>query len=336
MNYSHEHTKKNLLSVSKTTKSILFLALLTIAGATLFSSCFKHKNNAQLDANIDQHNKDANEYKSELDQADNDINNALSDIPAFGKAENGAEILSSPLCGCTIDSTDIANKILYFNFDGLTPCFSPSVTRSGQIKVQLTSGVHWSDAGSVLTETFTNYKITRLSDNKSIMFNGVKTLENIAGHNWLTFLTSQSTFYHRERAFNVDVTFDNNQHATWNSARTTEWSYVQAGGGIPYARVAFEANGDTSVNGYNTVDSWGTNRFGSTFTTYYNAPVNSNTYCGLWRFSSGELVHHVDNNDFTLTLGVDQNGNPSTLSCAYGFKVEWSNGNSNYDIVLSY
>ena len=103
----------------KNTKSILLLAIFSIAGATLLSSCFKNRNNAQLDANIEQHNKDANEYKGQLDQTDNDINNALSDIPAFGKNESGLEIFSSPLCGCTIDSTDIANKILYFNFDGL-------------------------------------------------------------------------------------------------------------------------------------------------------------------------------------------------------------------------
>lgn len=308
----------------------------SIASLTLFSSCLRNRNNVKLDKNIEQHNNDANYYKGQLDQADTDINNTLKDIPAFGKNDEGLEIFSSPLCGCTIDSVDIAQKIIYFNFDGVTPCFSPSVTRSGQIKVQLTSGNYWRDPGAVITETFTNYKITRLSDNKSIMFNGVKTLENVNGHNWLTFILSQSTFKHRERAFNIDVTFDNNQHATWNSARTTEWSYIQAGGGIPYARVGFAADGDTSLNGYNTVDSWGINRFGSPFTTYYNTPVVSNTYCGLWRFTSGELVHNVDNNNFTLTLGVDQNGNPSSAACAYGYKVEWSNGNNNYEVVLSY
>lgn len=318
-----------------TVKSFLFLAVITVAGSVLFSSCLRNRNNAKLDSNIEQHNKDANNYKSELDQTDTDINNSLSDIPAFGKKESGAEFFSSPLCGCTIDSSEIANKILYFNFDGVTPCFSPSRTRSGRIKVELTSGNYWKDPGSVITETFIDFKITRLSDNKSIKFNGVKTLENINGHNWITFLLSQSSYKYRERAFNVDVTFDNNQQAVWNSARTIEWSWLQASGNIP-ARLAFEADGDTSLNGYTTVDSWGTNRFGSTFTTYYNTSINSNTYCGLWRFTSGELVHHVDNNDFTLTLGVDQNGNPSSLNCAYGFKVEWTNGNNSYDVVLSY
>lgn len=304
----------------------------------LFSSCIKNKNNAQLDAAIEQHNKDANEYKGQLDQADNDINNALSDIPAFGKKESGAEVFSSPLCGCTIDSSDIANKILYFNFDGVQPCFSPSVTRSGQIKVQLTTGVHWSDAGAVITETFNNYKITRMSDNKSIMFNGIKTLENINGNDWLGFFMSTNTLKYRERAFNIAVTFDNNEQATWNSARTTEWSWIQANAvpNVVVAHLAFIADGDTSLNGYNTVDSWGVNRYGSPFTTYYNTPITSNTYCGLWRFNSGELVHHVDNSDFTLTLGVDVNGNPTAQYCAYGFKVAWTNGNNSYDVVLSY
>ncbi|MFZ7144455.1 MAG: hypothetical protein ACO1G6_03845, partial [Bacteroidota bacterium] len=74
----------------------------------------------------------------------------------------------------------------------------------------------------------------------------------------------------------------------------------------------------------------------SAFTTYYNSTVNSNTYCGLWRFNSGELAHAVDGNTFTLTLGVDQSGNPTPYACAYGYKVAWNvNGNSN-SVVLSY
>ncbi|MBP6532648.1 MAG: hypothetical protein KA285_05155, partial [Bacteroidia bacterium] len=64
--------------------------------------------------------------------------------------------------------------------------------------------------------------------------------------------------------------------------------------------------------------------------------VVSNTYCGLWRFNSGELVHAVDGNTFTLTLGVDQSGNPTPYACAYGYKVGWNvNGTAN-SVILSY
>lgn len=293
---------------------------------------------AELDSNVAQFNTDANNYKSESDQADNDINNSLSEIPAFGRLSHSASILSSPLCGVTIDSSQIANKILFYNFDGITPCFSPSRTRAGQIKVELTSGTHWSDVGAELTLTYINFKIVRLSDNKSIKFNGVKTLKNINGNDWLGFLLSTATLKYQERALNIAVVFDNNLNAVWNSARITEWSLIPATANpnIPYAHIAFSSIGDTTLNGHTSVDIWGVNRFGSSFTTYYNAPVVSNTYCGLWRFNSGELAHAVDGNTFTLTLGVDQNGNPTPYACAYGYKVGWVvNGNSN-SVVLSY
>jgi hypothetical protein len=320
---------------------LLVITLLSVLAFT--TACKKDKTTPndpapELDGNVAQFNSDANYYKSESDQADNDINSSLSEIPAFGRLTSGAAVLTSPLCGVTIDSSQIANKILFYNFDGVTPCFSPSRTRSGQIKVQLTAGTHWSDPGSVLTLTYIDYKVTRLYDNKSIKFNGVKTLKNINGNNWLGFLMSSATLKYQERALNINVTFDNNLSAVWNSARITEWSYIQSttNPNIPYSHIAFSAIGDTTLNGHSSVDSWGINRFNSAFTTYYNSPLISNTYCGLWRFNSGELVHLVNSNTFTLNLGVDQSGNPTPFACAYGFKVTWLiNGVSN-SVILSY
>ena len=310
--------------------SLLKSCLYSVIILSLASSCKKNENAAKLDGNINQHNIDANNYKAELDQTDNDINNVLRGNSGLNKVEEGYQFLSSPLCGCTIDSSQMAQKILYFNFDGTTSCFSPSSIRSGQIKVQLTSGNRWDDAGAVITETFTDYKITRQSDNKSIKFNGVKTLTNVNGNNWIAVYLGSSLKY-RERAFNINVSFDNNLQAVWNSARTTEWTYTAATGNI-----TFTAKGDTSLNGFSNVDSWGTNRFGTAFTTYYNAPVTSNTYCGFWRFLSGELVHNVGSANYTLTLGLDVSGNPASGLCAYGYRVAWDvNGTSN-SVLLSY
>ncbi len=310
----------------KTFASAILICLLT---AGVFYSCKKDNKNEKLDPQVEQFNNDANYYKAESDRADQDINGALGDIPSFGKAE---ETYSSPMCGVTIDSTLIAQHILYFVFDSITPCFSPSCTRSGKIKVELTSGNLWSDAGSVLTLTYINYKIVRMSDNKSIKFNGVKTLKNLNGNNWIGFYFGTSTLKYRERAFNINVVFDDGSTATWNSARTTEWSYS-----LTDSKLTFTAVGDTALNGFTTVDSWGVNRYGMDFTTYYNTPIVSNTYCGLWRPNSGELVHHLSVGDFTLTLGVDQQGNASTLLCGYGYKVSWTDSNGNIStVVLSY
>lgn len=317
-------------------KTRLFLLACAAVLLTQLSSCKKDdKKKDELDAEVQQFNSDAGSYKAELDQADNDINTSVSNTSmGFGAGSGG----SSPLCGVTIDTSQIGQKIIIFNFDGITPCFSPSRTRSGQIKVQLTSGARWGDVGSVLTETFINYKVTRLSDNKSIMFNGVKTYTNVNGNNWVGFFTSNATLKYRERALNISVKFDNNQTATWNSARVTEWKYTAANvnPAIPYSYITFTAKGDTALNSYANVDSWGTNRYGSNFTTYYNTPIVSNTYCGLWRFNAGELVHHVNNSDFTFTLGVDQNGNPTPYTCAYGFKVTWASNGTIASAVLSY
>ena len=305
----------------------------TLMGAGL-QSCQKDttKEDDQLNSEFKQFNDDSNFYKGESDQADNDINNAIRDFPAFGRT---VAIQSSPLCGVTIDTNQIAQKILFFNFDGQTPCFSPSRTRSGQIKVELTTGNLWSDANSVLTITYYNFKVTRLVDNKFIVFNGVKTLKNINGNDWLGFLAETAVLKYQERAFNIQVAFSSGQSAIWNSARMTQWSYDQNGPG-GYAKIDIACNGDTTAGGFANVDSWGINRFGDPFTTYYNVPWISNTYCGLGRPNTGQLTHHVNSSDFVLTLGVDQNGDPTPYDCAYGFKVSWSVNGNTHVAVLSY
>ena len=152
----------------------------------------------------------------------------------------------------------------------------------------------------------------------------------------MAFVAGTGTLKYRERAYNIQVTFDNNVSATWNSARLTEWSN-STGSQPADNHINFTSNGDTTVNGVANVDSWGINRNGKSFTTYYTAPIHSNTYCGLWRFNSGELVHYVNGRNFILTLGVDEQGNPTPYNCAYGFKVTWTGttGNSQ-SVVLSY
>ncbi len=317
-------------------KTIFKIALVSLTGAGVLAGCGLLK--GLLDARVEQFNTDSNTYKAELDQADNDINDALADIDGFGKTDYHDEIFSSPLCGVTIDCTDVSQGVLYFNFDGTTPCFSPSRTRSGQIKVELIAGNTWADAGSVLKQTFTDFRVVHLASVRSIEFDGVKTLKNLEGHNWWQFLLGQTDFSYESRSTDMIVTFDNGATADWNHARTITWSYHPANtvAGIPYAHIGFAATGDTTINGTAGIDSWGSNRFGDDFVTYYNQPLLSNTYCGLWRFNSGELVHEVAGDDYTLTLGVDQNGNPASGTCAYGFKVSWNVGNNSNSQVFSY
>lgn len=303
-----------------------------MAVSAFISSCKKDDDDNEptpvLDSQAKQFNDDSNNYKTESDQADDDINNSIKDIPGFGKF-TGPQ--SSPICGCTIDSSQMAQKILFFNFDGVTPCFSPSRTRHGQIKAELIAGNMWSDAGAVLKLTYNNFKVVRMSDNASIKFNGVKTLKNINGNNWINFFLGASTLRYQARANNVQVEYSNGSLATWNLAHITQWSYTPSN-----QRITFTATGDTTLNGYSNVSNWGVNRFGQSFTSHYNSSINSNTYCGLWRPVSGQLVHHVNNTHYTITLGVDTQGNPSTLDCAYGFTISWPYNGSTATVILSY
>lgn len=318
-------------------KSTIFkLSTVVVLSALVMAGCGAFKK--LLDAKIQQFNEDSNTYKAELDQADNDINDALSDIDGFGKTDYHDEIFSSPLCGVTIDCTDVNQGILYFNFDGVTPCFSPSRTRSGQIKVELINGNTWAQAGAVIRQTFIDFKVTHLQSGRSIEFDGDKTLKNVNGHEWWQFLLGNVDFEYESRSTTMQVSFDNGESAEWNHARTITWSYAPAGSdpNVPYAYIGFSASGDTTLSGTSGIDSWGVNRFGSDFITYYTQPIVSNTYCGLWRFNSGQLVHEVDGDQYTLTLGVDQNGNASSTTCAYGFEVSWDVGNNTNSAVFSY
>jgi hypothetical protein len=303
-------------------KLIIYLGVLLLS-SLIVTSCKKREKEIALDEETKQFNEDANEIKSESDNVDNDINSSINNTSIGGRTSAS---YSSELCGVTIDSSQIANKILFYNFDGSTPCFSPSRTRGGQIKVELINGNSWKDVGAVLKLTYINFKIIKLSNNKSIQFNGVKTLKNVNGINWFTFLTSASNFKFQSRALNVNVTFENGDQAIWNSARITTWDYIAANvtPGIPYGYVKFTSNGDTIRNGISNIDSWGTNRNGQIFQTYYQSPWVSNSYCGFWRPVSGNLSHQVGIYNLGLQLGVNQNGDPSTLTCAYGYKVSWT------------
>lgn len=237
--------------------SVFRITVIAIIGITTMVGCKVLED--LLNSNIEQFNNDSNTYKAELDQVDNDINDALSDIDGFGKTDYHDQIFSSPLCGVTIDCTDVSQGILYFNFDGNTPCFSPSRTRAGQIKVELINGNSWANAGSVLKQTFIDFKVTRLSDDRSIEFDGVKTLKNLNGHDWFQFLLGNTDFSYESRSLGMQVAFDNGQSAEWNHARTTGWNYVPAGNdpNVPYAYIGFTAEGDTTLNGATGVDSWG-------------------------------------------------------------------------------
>ncbi len=300
----------------------------------IFTSCQKAKNTTgTADPNAKQHNEDINNTKSESDNLNTDINNVLKDAPGFGKTE-GAQAYT--ICGATVDDSHQydATPTLYINFDGTTACGNPARKRSGQIKIELIAGSRWGEVNSKLRVTHTNYKVTFINlNNHYVTFNGTKYLTNLVAVDWAGYISNGSAQTQvRERSYDVTVTFENGQTESWNCARLTNWSVTG------FSNFAVTVNGDTTIGG-KTIDSWGTTRFGTAFTTEMITPWKSGTTCGWWRPTQGKYTSRTDNFTVTATAGVDNNGNVVTSGCgAYGYKLEWNyqQGTASGDAVIQY
>lgn len=292
------------------------------------SACKKDKTegpeSVQADANSLKLAEDNNDLKAEGDQSNTDVTDALENFSTINGRIASTEA-NKIVCGCSIDS--IGAKTIRLTYDGITPCGSPSRTRSGKITAQLIQGNKWADQGAILKISFDQYTVTRLKDNVSWTFVGEKFYSNVNGTNWVRFLLSQDTLLFRERAKDMLILHGSGATTTYNIARTTSWKKVKESN-RDFIQLA--ANGDTSINGLTNVDTWGTSRFGKSFTNQYLSRWVSDTYCQLWRPRAGEIQHRSDGNTVNLKMGVNQIGEPSTLDCAYGWKLTWNlaNGNS--------
>lgn len=278
----------------------------------------------QPDANSVKLAEDNNDLKSEGDQANSDVTDALENYNTINGRMAATE-LTKIICGCSIDS--IGAKTIRLSYDGVTPCGTPSRTRSGKITAQLISGNRWQNQGAVLKITFDTYTVTRMRDNVSWTFVGEKYYTNVNGTNWIRFLAQQDTLLFRERAKDLTILHSSGATTLLNVARITSMKNVKE---TNRSFIQLSTLGDTTISGLTNVDTWGTSRFGKPFTNNYLTRWVSDTYCNLWRPRAGEIQHLSDGNSIILHLGVNQEGNPSILDCAYGWKLSWSlaNGNS--------
>ena len=316
-------------------KSSKFVMLFFAANLVLVS-CKKDKETIKIkpepDAQTITQVEDNNDLKTEGDQANTDVTDALENF----KTINGRVAVTNAkkiICGCSIDS--VGAKTIRLVYDGETPCGSPSKKRSGTITFQLINGPQWKIRGARVKITMANYKVTRLSDQKSWTFNGEKFLRNVRGHdNWQGYLAGSDSLLYSERGNNINVVMSGGATHTYNVARTTSWKLVN------YSNrnvIQFSAIGDTTINGLANVDTWGTNRFGTGFTNNYLIRLNSDNFCWFWRPKSGKIEHKSNGNSVTLTFGVNESGAEDTRECAYGWKINWiAAGGQTGEKIVSY
>jgi uncharacterized lipoprotein YajG len=310
------------------TKNVMKSVMIFAISALLVTGCKKKEdtvpdeNPATTEATVKQSNADdqtkvdqqQNESIDDVNQVLNDNSNTRTELP----------------CDVTIDSAALMTqgliKLTYHGFscDHLR-------TRSGVISVQLPydavakKPIRWNAKGAKIIITYTNYKVTRVADNKSMTFNGTLTATNVNGGGvWV--LLSGTPVIHQLRG-GMTITFDDGTTRDWVVARTR--SYVLS---VAMELTVTEA-GDTLVNG-RKIAYWGKNRAGDQFYLSIDKPVVTTVFGGLpcrfYRPSQGVIVISSTitgtTNALTITYGVDASGNPITgaLDCPYGYKLNWT------------
>ncbi len=293
-----------------TIKSILF-GLLVLS----LISCKKETEAPQPDQQSLSQVEDNSDLKSEGDQANTDVTDALDNF----KSING-RIARKVICGCEIDS--VGEKTIRLRYDGVTPCGSPSRTRAGTITFELIEKERWAMQGAVIRITLANYKVTKLSNSKSWTFNGTKYLTNVKGYGaYLQYLAGTDSLIFRERARDMNVVVNDGSQITYNIARTSSWKNIF----YPNRSVTqFASEGDTTINGLEKTDTWGINRFGNNFTSQYLSRFTSDSYCKFYAPRSGTIQHKSNGNVLTIYMGVNETGQADTRDCAYGWKINWN------------
>jgi hypothetical protein len=305
----------------KTKGFLNFLIVATIIG-TFYTSC-KKSDSTTPDADDSQTQQQS---ASDQLQTENESNQSIDDV---NTALNGTSTTrsSSLITNATIDSSMKAMGMLTITYSGISADGTKS--RSGTISIQIDTTKKWHIAGATVTITFNNYKVTKLSNNKSITFNGTHTITNVNGGTLAT-ITTNTPVIHKIRG-NSTLTFDDGTQRTWNVARKRTFNYV---GGI----ITVTLSGDTTVSGYTNVAMWGKNRADEDFYVSTTTPLTADVFNSTCMFKPvGVRVFYGALRTLTVTYGVDKKGEAVTSGCPYGYKLNWINAKGiAKEVILAY
>ena len=298
-------------------KSHFLIAATIVIAASLFNSCKKDNSPATpADTTVEAQSQSSDQtlYTNESDAVTDDVNAALdTDGGSFnGRVYGTATPPISFVLACdvavAVDTMSTPHTIT-LTYSG-NNCNSTR-RRSGTVTVAFSSNFKWAAAGARLTVTFNNLKITRLSDNKSIVINGVRTITNVSG-GLLRNLASLDSIVQTVNDANMSVTFDNTAQRTWQNSIKRVFTYNN---GIV---VSF------------TGSSNGVNRFGHNFNSTITQPLVVAQSCNF-RYTSGQVQSTGSLVTTTTTFGLDSSGNAvSDCPAVLYYKIVWTGalGNS--------
>ena len=304
------------------------LSVVTLALFNTFTACKKDDAPADDQKNeISAHHDDQNNISNELDGVATEATGTLETEMGFsGRMMNGTNINS--ICGATAVADTMSNpRTVTITYNG-NNCFGTH-HRSGVVVLSMPAGTRWKNAGANITLNFQNFKIKRLTDNKSITINGSQTLTNVSG-GLMMQLPMLGNITHTVSSSNMSIKFDDNTQRTWQIARKRVFTYNNG--------VVMTISGNHTIGNNTGVAEWGINRFGHAFTTSISQPLVFRQDC-LGRLTSGE-IRHEGFATATATFGLNSAGSPTTCPGAgatYYFKLSWTGpGGNSQSVILPY
>lgn len=233
-----------------------------------------HADNNKSDSEIELHADDEAQFDAEIDAIANDVNLVLESASSFSP-----RIQDNIICDASI-AVDLQTnpQTITLTYNG-SSCFGGSRTRSGVVVLSAAPGTKWDVAGAAVKIEFKNLKITRSSDKKSITINGEQTYTNTSG-GLLTKLSALESITHTITSSGLSVTFDNGSKRTWQVAKERLFTYSNG--------IVIAVSGKHTEGSKTNIAIWGSNRFGTSFTTSISDPLVIRQDCNF-RLTSGAI-----------------------------------------------
>ncbi|MBL0308722.1 MAG: hypothetical protein IPP77_03280 [Bacteroidetes bacterium] len=301
------------------------LPLMLIASAVLFfTSCQKESSLLVDDSYSAEDNSDVS---SALDYSVDDAGNVADGVEALSGKTDGM----IGICGADIDTSQKSAGIVVINYNG-TVCPN-GIKRTGSITLTVqgyANGSRWKDQGTVLEVLFDSVNVSKLNG-KSVTLNGTHFLTNETGGRPGKVMSGlePGPVAIRHTANNFSLTLPNGAQRTWSVNRLRTYTFAN---GIK----TITLSSDHTEGGVVNADSWGTNRNGVSFINSITTPLVSNNNCGWLKPVQGEVNHNVGTKNVNVVFGVDNNGNPISSGCAYGFKITYTKNGIVKTRVVSY
>jgi hypothetical protein len=266
---------------------------------------------------------DQSNVSTTSDAVENDVNLFVDANTSFNGRMEGVE--GMPCNATAVADSSNSIKRITITYNGTNCAGNRSLT--GVVVISTLIGTHWKDAGAVLTINTQNLKVTRLSDSKSIVINGSKTITNVTGGR-LSELSSKTITH---TIIGADsITFDNGKQRIWQVAKQRVFTYNNG--------AVITTTGTHTDAGVSGIAEWGTNRFGNAFVTAISQPLVIRQDCDF-RLVSGTVIHSKLVADVTVTFGLDATGTPTACpgTGTYYFKAVWQGVNGvTKTIILPY